>query len=207
MNPGLYLSAGSNTYENTGSAGNPSLAPVKANNVDLGLEYYFGAQNMITGTAFYRQIDGYIQNKSEPEVHGSCAVVADCTYEVTRPYNSGQGFLQGVEIGYQQWFDMLPGFWAGLGLQVNSTFIEGHFRDITTGAIEPYANVSKYSFNIIPMYEYGPVSIRVSYNWRSGYQVGYTFSDATSIQPPRSLPSPTASWGCRRTTTGTTIWC
>ena len=184
LNPGLTLTESVLTSESSGSAGNPALSPVKANNVDLGLEYYFGKQDMLSATAFYRQIDGYVQNKNMPEVHGVCGLpVGPCTYIVNRPYNSGQGYLEGLEAGYTQWFDMLPGLLSGLGLEANATFIEGHFRDIITGAIEPYQNVSKYSYNFIPMYEYGPVSVRVSYNWRSSFQVGYTFQDAGSIQP------------------------
>ncbi|MGA7674135.1 MAG: TonB-dependent receptor [Rhizomicrobium sp.] len=196
LNPGLTLSESALTSENAGSAGNPNLSSVKANNVNIGLEYYFGKQDMLTGTAFYRQIDGYIQYKNADETHGVCGTpVAPCVYSVNRPYNSGQGFLQGFEAGYTQWYDMLPGLWSGLGLAVNATFIEGHFRDITTGAMEPYANVSKYSYNIIPMYEYGPVSFRVSYNWRSSFQVGYTFNDATSVNPAAAYSKPYGELG------------
>jgi TonB-dependent receptor len=126
---------------------------------------------------FYRQIDGYIQSKGTDETYGGVS------YLVSRPYNSGIGFLQGLELGITQWADMLPGFWSGFGIQVNGTIIDGHFRDISTGDIEPYAGVSKYSFNIIPMYERGPLSVRMSYNWRSSYQVGYTYCSTGSINP------------------------
>jgi TonB-dependent receptor len=196
LDPGLYLSGSTLTYQNNGNAGNPNLSPVKSNNMDLGLEYYFGKQDMLTGTLFYRQIDGYIQNKSAAEVHGTCgSPIGPCIYQVTRPQNSGWGFLEGAEIAYTQWFDMLPGYLSGLGLQANATFIEGHFRDLNTGVMEPYANVSKYSYNFVPMYEYGPVSVRVSYNWRSSFQVGYTFQDAGSVQPPTAYSRPYGELG------------
>ena len=55
--------------------------------------------------------------------------------------------------------------------------------------------MSKYSVNLIPMYEYGPLSVRVSYDWRSSYQVGYTFSDATSIQPASVYTRPYGELG------------
>jgi len=184
LNPGLTLNESALTSQNGGSAGNPNLAPVKANNADLGLEYYFGKQNLLNATVFYRQIDGYVQYKNAPETHGICGSPSiPCVYSINRPYNSGQGFLQGLEFGYTQWFDSLPGYLSGLGFQANATFIEGHFRDILTGVQHPYAGVSKYSYNLVPMYEYGPVSVRMSYNWRSSFQVGYTFNDATSINP------------------------
>jgi TonB-dependent receptor len=177
LNPGMYLSYGGLTYGNEGSAGNWDLKPVKSDNVDLSLEYYYSGLNMVSGALFYRHIDGYIQSRGANETYGGVS------YLVSRPYNSGMGFLQGMELGVTQWFDMLPGILNGLGLQVNGTFIEGHFRDLSSSDIEPYSGVSKYSFNVIPMYEKGPVSVRLSYNWRSSYQVGYSYCTTGSINP------------------------
>ena len=189
LNPGLYLSSGSATFQNNGTAGNPDLSLVKSNNVDLGLGYYFAGRGAITGTAFYRQINGYVQYKSAPETHGGL------TYQVTRPQNSGQGFLQGFELAYTQWYDNLPSLLSGFGLSANATFIEGHFRDIVTGQVEPYAGVSRWSFNVIPMYQHGPFSMRLSYDWRSSYQVGYTFADGTSVNPPTAYTKPYGELG------------
>ncbi len=189
LNPGLYLTAGSNTYANNGTAGNPNLAPVKSNNADLGLEYYFGKGGLLNATVFYRQIDGYIQYLSAAEVHGGV------TYEVTRPQNGGGGHLQGLEAGYTQWFDMLPGFLSGFGLQANGTFIEGRFLNLPSTDKVPYGGVSKYSFNFVPMYESGPVSVRLSYNWRSSYVSGTTLQDATSVNPSSSYTRPYGELG------------
>ena len=190
LDPGLYLSASGLTFNNNGSAGNPDLHPIKSDNVDLGLEYYFGKANAVTGTVFYRQINGYIQSIIRPETYGGVV------FEVTRPVNSGVGFLQGAEASYTQWADFLPGIWGGLGIQTNATFVEGHFTDITAvGGKHPYAGVSKWSFNIIPMFEYGPVSIRASYDWRSSYQVGYTFADANSTNPATVWTKPYGELG------------
>ena len=36
----------------------------------------------------------------------------------------------------------------------------------------PFTNISKWSYNLIGIYEKGPVSFRVAYNWRSGFDVG-----------------------------------
>jgi TonB-dependent receptor len=190
LNPGLYLSASGLTFNNNGSAGNPELHPVKSDNYDLGAEYYFGKADALTGTLFYRQIDGYIQSIIRTETYGGI------DYAVTRPVNSGVGFLQGFEVAYTQWADFLPDFWSGLGIQLNGTFVEGRFTDITAvGGKHPYAGVSKWSFNVIPMYEYGPVTIRVSYNWRSSYQVGYTFTDTSSTNPAEVWTKPYGELG------------
>src|SRR5690606_16561264 len=46
------------------------------------------------------------------------------TVEVTGTRNGGEGTMEGFEIAYQQFYDMLPAPWDGLGLQVNYTYIE-----------------------------------------------------------------------------------
>ncbi|MBL7466378.1 hypothetical protein INQ08_24460, partial [Escherichia coli] len=44
---------------------------------------------------------------------------------ITTPINATQkGKIKGVEVGYQQTFDFLPGPLKGLGLQANYTYID-----------------------------------------------------------------------------------
>ncbi|HWA91445.1 MAG TPA: TonB-dependent receptor [Rhizomicrobium sp.] len=155
LNPGLTLSASTATLLGSGSGGNPNLAPVKSENIDLSLEYYFGPQSALTGAVFYRQIDGYIQAAvTEETING-------IDYQITRPVNAPSGHIDGVEIGYTQFFDFLPGFLSGLGAQANATFVDGNFQ-----------NISKWSYNLVGIYEKGPYSLRVAYNWRDGFNVG-----------------------------------
>ncbi len=155
LNPGLSLSASTATLLGSGTSGNPDLSPEKSNNADLSLEYYFGRQNALTGAIFYRQVDGYIQNTIAPET------IAGITYQVTRPTNAPAGHIDGAEMGYTQFFDSLPGLLNGLGFQANGTYVEGVFQ-----------NISKWSYNLVGIYEKGPASFRVAYNWRAGFNVG-----------------------------------
>ena len=153
--PGLSLSASTATLLGTGTAGTPNLSPEKSNNVDLSLEHYYGRQNALTGAIFYRQIDGYIQNSITPET------IAGIVYQVTVPTNAPPGHIDGAEVGYTQFLDFLPAPFAGLGLQTNATYVEGDFQ-----------NISKWSCNFIGIYEKGPASMRVAFNWRSGFNAG-----------------------------------
>jgi iron complex outermembrane receptor protein len=155
LDPGLSLSASTATQLGTGNSGNPKLNPEKSNNADLSVEYYYGHQSALTAGLFYRQIDGYIQNAILPET------IAGITYQVTRPANAPKDHLEGAELGYTQFFDFLPGPFDGLGLQANGTYVDG-----------PFQNISKWSYNLIGLYEKGPVSVRVAYNWRAGFNVG-----------------------------------
>lgn len=155
LNPGLALSNSTATLLGSGTQGNPNLTPEKSANVDLSLEYYFGPANILSGTVFYRAVDGYIGSYVTPETIGGIV------YQVTLPENGGSGHIDGAEINYTQFFDFLPGYFSGLGIQLNGTYVDGAFQ-----------NISKYSFNTVGIYEYGPVSFRVAYNWRAGFNEG-----------------------------------
>jgi iron complex outermembrane recepter protein len=155
LNPGLSLSASTATLLGSGTSGNPNLSPEKSNNADLSLEYYYGRNNALNGAIFYRQIDGYIQNGPTPEL------INGVTYQVTRPTNAPAGHISGAEFAYTQFMDFLPAPFDGLGLQTNATYVSGEFQ-----------NISKWSYNVIGIYEKGPASLRVAYNWRAGFNVG-----------------------------------
>ncbi len=164
LNPGVSLSTVvSNTTGLTGGGGNPNLKPVKSDNFDASLEWYFAADGFITGTAFYRKLNGYVASYHGDEVYGGL------TYRVTRPTNSGDGHLNGFEAGYQQFYDFLPGIFSGLGLQANATYMDGQNNDLATGKDLSIVGLSKYSYNIIGLYEKGGWSGRLAYNWRSGF--------------------------------------
>ncbi len=155
LNPAVSLSASTATLLGSGTSGNPDLSPEKSVNLDLSLEYYFNGHNALTGAIFYRDVDDYIQSTVTPETIGGIV------YQVTMPINAPPGKIKGTEVGYTQFMDFLPGIWNGIGVQANATYVDG-----------PFTNISKWSYNLIGIYEKGPVSFRVAYNWRSGFDVG-----------------------------------
>jgi len=149
---------------NQGAAGNPGLAPVRSRNLDLALETYFSATTLAHLTGFVKKVDGFVTTVSGPETHDGV------TYQVSRPQNGPMADVRGLEIGYQQFFDRLPGAWRGLGLQANYTYVDSEMR----GTGLPLQNFSKNSCNLIGLYEFGQVSARIAYNWRSRFLSGIT---------------------------------
>jgi TonB-dependent receptor len=97
---------------------------------------------------------------------------------VTRPFNTGASIIRGAEVGYQQFYDFLPGWMSGLGLQLNYTYVDSNVEDSNL----PLAGLSQNSYNIIGMYEKGPVSVRVAYNWRDKYMTT-TFTEGGVVKP------------------------
>jgi len=160
LNPGLILSASTGTLLGSGKTGNPKLSSEKSNNVDLSLEHYYGRNNALTAALFYRQIDGYVQNGTPyPVVIGQGAQAV--TYQVSAPTNAPPGHIDGAEVGFTQFFDFLPAPLDGLGFQTNGTYVQGKFQ-----------NISRWSYNAVGIFEKGPASLRVAFNWRSGFDVG-----------------------------------
>jgi iron complex outermembrane receptor protein len=136
---------------------------VTSDSIDTSLEWYFAADGFLTAAYFHRNIDGYVETTSANEV------INGTTYIMTRPSNSGKDKLDGVELGYQQFYDFLPGLLSGLGLQANATFMEGSMKNAVTGVKTEFRGLSKFSYNVAVLYEKGPISGRVAYNWRKHF--------------------------------------
>lgn len=169
---------------NQGFAGNPALRPIRSDNLDLALEREFGRGHVATLTLFRKNIDGFIATLSQDEDHGGQ------TYRVSRPRNADPGRVQGVELAWQRFFDGLPGAWRGLGMQLNYTHVESRTLDRTLGREVPFQNLSRHSANLIGLYEHGPWSARLAWNWRSRY-----FSGTTSVVGLGALEAWTAAHG------------
>jgi iron complex outermembrane recepter protein len=161
LNPATSLTAPGPTLPGQGSGGNPDLDPIQSTNYDLSLEYYPSKSSLASVAGFYRTIDGYIQNYVDAEVIGGN------TYQVTRPHSTHNGYLQGAEVRYQYFFDFLPDPFKGLGMEANYTYIEG--KTELTNVKQDIAQVSKDNYNIVLIYEKGPFSSRLAYNWRGRY--------------------------------------
>jgi TonB-dependent receptor len=171
LNPATTLTAPGPTLPGQGAGGNPFLENVEAKSADLSLEWYFAQGSLLSTTLFYRDIEGYIQIFSSPEVFNGQ------TFQVSRPQSSGSGDMQGAEFAYTQFFDKLPGWMSGFGAQVNYTMIDAK-ADTIAGDDQDLTNVSDSSYNVILMYENDLVSSRLAYNWRSDYVESYNQSGA-----------------------------
>jgi TonB-dependent receptor len=174
LNPALSLTSPGPTLPGQGSGGNPNLDPIKSTNYDLSLEYYPTKSSVVSVAGYYRTLDGYIQSYASAEtINGSI-------YTVTRPRSTHNGYLDGVETSYQYFFDFLPDPLKGLGLQANYTYIKGETEDPLTNIKSQIAQVSPNNYNIILIYERGPLSSRLAYNWRGRYIDSFNQS---GIQP------------------------
>lgn len=172
----LGATGNSSTY-GAGSGGNPNLRSIKTKNLDGTIEWYFSRTGSLTLSAFYRKLDGYIQTYSEVEFFPTGPGGALQSYQVSRPRNTEDGSLKGVEIAYQQFFDFLPGPLSGFGAQANFTYADGEVEAPPVAGqptvMQRITPISKYSYNLVAMYEKYGLSARLAYNWRSKYVDSY----------------------------------
>ncbi|MEQ4574754.1 MAG: TonB-dependent receptor [Gammaproteobacteria bacterium] len=173
LNPNLSLNAAESggVTRRTGAAGNPHLKPMTADQFDTALEWYFGKGSMAYGTVFYKKVKGFIANAVFAETYDNNP------WEITRPVNGDEGTIKGVEVGYTQFFDFLPGWLSHFGLQTNYTYVNSKSPSPTAtdtngqALTVPLQGLSKNSYNVILSYEMPKFQARVAYNWRSDWLV------------------------------------
>ncbi|TWB36513.1 TonB-dependent receptor [Nitrospirillum pindoramense] len=152
------------------SQGNPNLDPIKSDNYDLTAEWYFSSTGSLTAGLFYKETNGFIFGDNVVRTYDGRA------YDTATSANAGGGSIKGFEVAYQQFFDFLPGLFSGLGFQANYTYAysavdftthDASGNPITT--LRPLEKLSRHSYNLVGLYEKGPVSARLAWNWRGPY--------------------------------------
>lgn len=185
LSPSLMLIRNSiDPLLNQGSAGNPELKPIRADNLDLALEKYYGGLGSVYVTVFFKRVDGFVAMASNPELHDGAL------YQVSRPYNSDRADIRGLEFGYRRFFDFLPGAWSGLGVQANYTYVDSETSNDDAGTRLPLQNLSRHNYNLIGLYERGRLSARVAWNWRDRY-----LSSIANVVGIGALPVYTKDYG------------
>jgi iron complex outermembrane receptor protein len=198
---------GNTTQHGSGSGGNPNLKPVRANNFDLSLEYYYAPRSLVSASAFVMDLQSYVgfgtvtvplltSNKQFPNgVYG--------LYDLTVPVNIA-GSVHGVELAWEQ-----P-LWGNFGAGANYTFADGREDDG-----KPLNGNSKHVYNLNAYYEDSTFNARIQYTYRSEYfsgidrsqsyyqdgvgtvaaSLGYKFSDSLAFSlDGQNLNNPTLKY-------------
>lgn len=162
-----------------GSGGNPQLNPLKSDNYDASLEYYFAKAGSASVAVFRRDLDGFIQNYQTTETDALGPIL------ITRPYNSGAGRIDGAEAQITAFADLarLPAWARGFGVQANVTYLDAKtgfpaaLGGTATTAQQRIVGVSKWTYNADLIYEYAGLSTRLSYNLRDGFPSSSGYND------------------------------
>ncbi|MBQ0942846.1 TonB-dependent receptor [Ideonella sp. 4Y16] len=181
----------------TGEAlGNPMLKPIRSTQADLTAEWYFSKAGSFTVALFDKELKDVIIRQSTafqiPDTSGNPQ-----TFVVTSPVNGAKGYARGFELAFQTYFDSLPGWMSGFGVQANYTYVDSKTKlynpvnaaycsggnsatnfnlnlngcdtDGRSFGDLPLQNLSRNAFSLALMYDQGPLSARLAYSWRGKY--------------------------------------
>jgi TonB-dependent receptor len=176
------------------TAGNAALLPESADQFDLSYERYIGPTSSVTFGLFFKKLSNTLDQAQFTRPFTNDGVTEET--QILGPVNvKNGGKIEGAEFAYQTFFDFLPGLWSGLGMQLNYTYVNQidihnsnlvNVGGLTTGGLGAYGagdeavggvvidshkleGVSTNTFNVVGLYEKGPIGFRLAYNWRSMY--------------------------------------
>ncbi len=153
--------------------GNPDLKPYLAWQYNLGVEYYYAPQALVSLGLFDMQIENFITQQKFNEYHITEHLqqlhdqdpVANPDpghiFEITKPVNGGKGTDKGYEFNVQQPFS------NGFGFIFNYTY-----SDAKTTSGQQIDGNSKNTANLTGYYENAKISTRLAYNYRSKFISG-----------------------------------
>jgi TonB-dependent receptor len=180
LSPSLTLNANPvNPNLNSGSQGNPNLQPIRSNSYDVAMEWYPQKSSVFYATGFRKDVKGFIGSFSLPETYSGV------TYLIQTYSNLNPATINGVEVGFQHFFTNLPAPFNGLGFQANYTLADSSTPTTVSGAgapvNAPLQNLSKNTYNAVAMYETGPFSARLGWNYRSDFVTGFAYYVSTGL--------------------------
>ena len=160
----------------TGNGGNPLLKPLTTDQADIALEWNAASTTFFYGTLFYKKLKNFTFQTTRNETF-AVPGQGDTSFLITQFVNGTRGTVKGAELGGNTFFDFLPGAFSGLGVQANVTYVDssapGATGTLQNGDQVPTSlqGLSKWSYNIVGLYEKYGVTARAAYNWRSSYLV------------------------------------
>ncbi|MBC9033424.1 TonB-dependent receptor [Sphingomonas sp. JC676] len=190
MLPGLSFGSPS---ADVGTVGNSALEPYISDNIDLGFEYYTGAEGYIGFAAFRKAVTGFTVN-GNVTVPFSALAQYGVTYSTLNPTQqaaidsrggpnaatvvltqqvnaSGTLKVNGLELNWVQPLDFLLDRYLGVkgfGFNANMTLI----NQSGSGAAPAVATgVSPLTYNISAYYENHGISLRMSTTFNQGNQI------------------------------------
>lgn len=160
--------------------GNPEAEAAYAHNLDVSFERYLRPLGLVSVALFYKHINDplFVANSFQAwEVLDPDGTVDIVNQRITRPENGDKGRIHGVELTWQQTFDMLPGALDGLGIYSNYTYAKSRAElpfDLGTTELP---GTSRTNYNVALTYEKAGFNARLAYNYRSKFIQAFDISN------------------------------
>lgn len=148
----------------SGSGSNPYLKPVRSNNFDAALEWYFAPRSLLSGGVYYMNLTSYVGidqiTRSYKTFSNTYPQGAMLPYVLTVPVNSS-ATVKGFELAYEQPLS------SNYGVSANYTY-----ADAEDAKGKEVVGASKNTYNLSAYYEDDRFNARLSYSYRSAFYSG-----------------------------------
>ena len=172
-----------NDTTQTVTIGNPSIRPQTAKNIDVKVEYYFAHSGIFSATVYRKDIKDYISGalnsgESVPSTPDNGFEGLYGGYTIFRPANIGDARLEGFEAEYKQRMSFLPGFFKGLTVRANYTYLktEGNFGGATSIRGRQLANFVPRAINGGLQYTYRNFGATFDINHTGEYPISVSLT-------------------------------
>lgn len=182
FNDDQILSTDPNNGPWGGSAGNPELEPLEANQFDLAYENYFAEDGYFSVAFMYKDIKNWHRDRSiltdftdvyRPDFHQTSTGEAPAQFlgGVGSVVDGFEGFVRGWEIQASLPFHIIDDSLDGLGLFASASFIDGELGAAPEFGIDAgrIPGLSEESYSLTMYYERDGFEIRVSGTRRDDY--------------------------------------
>ena len=148
----------------SGSGGNPDLKPIRSNNFDTSLEWYFAPRSLASVGLFYMDLTSYVgqgkQDKTFLTYSAANPQGALVPYSLTVPVNTSAK-AKGIELAYE-----MPLF-GNFGFATNYTYVDAKDADD-----KPVVGASRNTANLSGYFENDSFNARLNYSYRSSFYSG-----------------------------------
>ncbi|MCE4557860.1 TonB-dependent receptor [Pelomonas cellulosilytica] len=164
------------------SIGNPLLSPMRAHNLDLGIERLLGSDGAVSAYVFHKDIKDFTYATNLAGTGDWASYTS-----VTGYANGSKARVDGVELSWQQQLRMLPGWMSGFLVGANASFTHssadvGRYDTTSKAQLVRSSRMpgqSDTTVNLMLGYEAGPLSTRLAVNHKSKYLLQFG-SDVTN---------------------------
>jgi iron complex outermembrane receptor protein len=168
----------------SGSGPNPNLKPIRANNFDASLEWYFAPRSLASASLFMQNFTSYVGlgkvNAVFKTFYPTVPDGVEKPYVLTAPINIGAK-IKGVEFAFQRPLG------HDFGIDTNYTYV-----DAQDSNGDPLIGASKNTYNVSGYFENNKFNARLSYTYRSAF---YSGQDRLTAFSQAAIGSAAASLG------------
>ena len=180
------------------TVGNPTLDPFRAKSYDLGVEWYFAPESLLSLALFYKDVDSFVQTLRDQRPFTGNPYGLDDSVAIAA-CGTTAGLQPGIDLGLQHSrrppkaarsrasksatssrSRFLPGVWSNFGTILNYTGVESEITYLTvSGAVgappvitpvtDDLTGLSKDAYNATLYFDNKIFSARVAAAYRSDY--------------------------------------